>query len=319
MLITRLPDGNHRVYISGELEKELHEAEDHKSVFQKGLDLFASGTRLNKSQKATIWKIYRKIAEDYSRGNVFLVGDACHVRSPAGGQGMNCCMMDAFNLGWKLASVIQEHSPRSILDTYKEERKPVAQMVQGFAELIHNVLFDHSRSIEERIINTRDKAWHDECIYGISGISHSYREIAWQPEGFSKIPDGPAAGERAPNAKLNEAPLLWLHVVFRHTGATLLLMPASESELDICKKIIAGVERDYAQSVKAVIAFSKQLPGVGIKKLHLCNTGELERWYGSGKTGRMHLIRPDLYLGYSGLITEESALYEYLSRWFKIV
>jgi 2-polyprenyl-6-methoxyphenol hydroxylase-like FAD-dependent oxidoreductase len=318
MLVTRLPDGNHRVYISGELEKELHETDDHISVFQKGLDIFAPGTRVNKDQKATTWKIYRKIADDYSRGNVFLCGDACHVRSPAGGQGMNCCMMDAFNLGWKLASVINGNSPRSILETYKQERMPVAQLVQGFAERMHNVLFDHTRSIEQRIADTRDKSWHDECIYGISGISHSYRDVNWSPDNFSSIPDGPAAGDRAPNAKLNTTPLLWLHDLFRHTRATLLLLPSNESELESCHQIIRDVENDFSNSVKTVIAYSKQLPGFGIEKLYTSNTGELEQWYGSGDTGRMYLVRPDLFIGCRGLITDVAALKEYLSHWFKV-
>ena len=316
MLITRLPDGNHRVYISGELEKELDDTDDHIAVFQKGLDIFAPSVRFLRNQKATRWKIYRKIAEDYSRGNVFLCGDACHVRSPAGGQGMNCCMLDAFNLGWKLASVIQGYSPGSILESYKEERKPVAQLVQGFAERMHNVLFDHSRTVEQRIVDTRDKVWHDECINGISGISHSYRDVIWQPDGLSELPDGPVAGDRAPNAKLNETPALWLHDVYRHTRATLLLMPSDESELENCRQIIRDIGRDYGASVKVVVAFTEQHPDFGVDQLYLANTGELEKWYGFDGSGRMYLVRPDLCIGCRGSITDISAMRDYLSHWF---
>ncbi len=316
MLITRLPDGNHRVYISGELEKELDDTEDHIAVFRKGLGIFAPEARFVKEQKATRWKIYRKIAEDYSVGNVFLCGDACHVRSPAGGQGMNCCMLDAFNLGWKLASVTHGHSPATILQTYKEERKPVAELVSGFAERMHNVLFDHSRSIEQRIVDTRDKAWHDECIYGISGISHSYRDLTWQPNGLSTIQNGPVAGDRAPNAKLSEAPELWLHDVYRHTRATLLLIPSTALELKTCMEIIGEIEQDFGRSVKVVVAFTKQHPDFGVDQLHVANTGELETWYGSGDVGRMYLVRPDLVVGCRGLITDMSAMREYLAHWF---
>ena len=253
----------------------------------------------------------------FSRGQVFLCGDACHVRSPAGGQGMNCCMLDAFNLGWKLASVIRGDSPESVLQTYKEERKPVAQLVQGFAERMHNVLFDHSRTIEQRIADTQDKEWHDECVYGISGISHSYREVTWQPDGFSTIADGPQAGDRAPNAKLNTAPLLWLHDLYRHTRATLLLVPSDDAELKTCAEILAEVQKDFGHSVKPLILYPEQHADFGVDQLHVANTGELEQWYGAGKVGRMYLVRPDLIVGCRGLITDRQALSEYLGHWFR--
>src|SRR5918999_984458 len=65
----------------------------------------------------------------YRVGRVFLAGDAAHVHSPAGGQGMNTGLQDAANLGWKLAAVLQGHAPESLLDTYEAERHPVGRMV----------------------------------------------------------------------------------------------------------------------------------------------------------------------------------------------
>jgi 2-polyprenyl-6-methoxyphenol hydroxylase-like FAD-dependent oxidoreductase len=55
--------------------------------------------------------------------------DAAHIHSPAGGQGMNTGMQDAFNITWKLAAVLKGHSPSSILDSYEPERRSVAQKV----------------------------------------------------------------------------------------------------------------------------------------------------------------------------------------------
>lgn len=63
---------------------------------------------------------------------VFIAGDACHTHSAKAGQGMNVSMQDAFNLGWKLAAVIEGRSPVSLLDTYNEERQPVAQDLIDF-------------------------------------------------------------------------------------------------------------------------------------------------------------------------------------------
>jgi len=68
-------------------------------------------------------------AATYRRGRVLLAGDAAHVHSPVGGQGLNTGVQDAVNLGWKLAQVIKRTSPESLLDTYHAERHPVAARV----------------------------------------------------------------------------------------------------------------------------------------------------------------------------------------------
>lgn len=72
-------------------------------------------------------------AETYRKGRVLLVGDAAHVHFPAGGQGVNLGLQDAFNLGWKLAAHLRSGAPESLLDTYHTERHPVA------AAVLHNV------------------------------------------------------------------------------------------------------------------------------------------------------------------------------------
>jgi 3-(3-hydroxy-phenyl)propionate hydroxylase len=68
-------------------------------------------------------------AAAYRKGRVLLAGDAAHVHSPVGGQGLNIGIQDAVNLGWKLAQVIKERSPESLLDTYHAERHPVGARV----------------------------------------------------------------------------------------------------------------------------------------------------------------------------------------------
>jgi len=65
-------------------------------------------------------------AASYRKGRVLLAGDAAHVHYPAGGQGLNIGVQDAANLGWKLAQVVKQTSPESLLDTYHAERHPVA-------------------------------------------------------------------------------------------------------------------------------------------------------------------------------------------------
>ena len=65
----------------------------------------------------------------YRAGRVLLAGDAAHVHSPAGGQGMNTSIQDAANLGWKLAATVQGWAPEGLLDTYHAERHPVGRQV----------------------------------------------------------------------------------------------------------------------------------------------------------------------------------------------
>jgi 2-polyprenyl-6-methoxyphenol hydroxylase-like FAD-dependent oxidoreductase len=68
-----------------------------------------------------------RLAEYYRKGRVLLAGDAAHIHSPMGGQGMNVGIQDAMNLGWKLASVVHGRAPDSLLDSYEGERKPVGE------------------------------------------------------------------------------------------------------------------------------------------------------------------------------------------------
>ncbi|TAJ87918.1 MAG: FAD-binding monooxygenase [Reyranella sp.] len=75
------------------------------------------------------FRINERKVRDYSRGRVFLAGDAAHIHSPAGGQGMNTGMQDAFNLAWKLTLVIEGAATPSLLDSYSPERTAVGDRV----------------------------------------------------------------------------------------------------------------------------------------------------------------------------------------------
>ena len=68
------------------------------------------------------YRVHHRVADKFRVGRAFLVGDAGHIHSPAGGQGMNTGIGDAVNLGWKLAQVLQDRADTSLLDTYEPER-----------------------------------------------------------------------------------------------------------------------------------------------------------------------------------------------------
>src|ERR1700689_2790856 len=81
--------------------------------------------RLHQPEWSSLWRANIRLVDRYREGRVFLAGDAAHIHSPAGGQGMNTGIQDSYNLGWKLAAVAKGASP-ALLYSYESERRPVA-------------------------------------------------------------------------------------------------------------------------------------------------------------------------------------------------
>ncbi|MFD8300898.1 FAD-dependent oxidoreductase [Streptomyces sp. NPDC059690] len=77
------------------------------------------------------------LADRFRQGRVFLAGDAAHIHTPAGGQGLNTSVQDAYNLGWKLGAVLTGNAPAALLDTYEEERRPIAAAMLGLTAGVH--------------------------------------------------------------------------------------------------------------------------------------------------------------------------------------
>ncbi|MFJ6695917.1 FAD-dependent monooxygenase [Streptomyces sp. NPDC091272] len=78
------------------------------------------------------------LAEHFRSGRVFLAGDAAHLHSPAGGQGLNTSVQDAYNLGWKLGQVLRYGAAPALLDTYEAERRPVAAEMLELSTRVHH-------------------------------------------------------------------------------------------------------------------------------------------------------------------------------------
>jgi 3-(3-hydroxy-phenyl)propionate hydroxylase len=77
----------------------------------------------------TVYRVHARQATEYQRGRVFLAGDAAHVHSPAGGQGMNNGIQDAYNLAWKLTAVLRGDSPSALLADYTDERRTATDRI----------------------------------------------------------------------------------------------------------------------------------------------------------------------------------------------
>jgi 2-polyprenyl-6-methoxyphenol hydroxylase-like FAD-dependent oxidoreductase len=96
----------------------------------------ATGHRIGRIAWQSIYQPAVRMVNRYRVGRVFLAGDAAHVHPPAGGQGLNTGVQDAYNLGWKLAHVMRG-GPESLLDTYESERLPVAAAVLGLSKHLY--------------------------------------------------------------------------------------------------------------------------------------------------------------------------------------
>jgi 2-polyprenyl-6-methoxyphenol hydroxylase-like FAD-dependent oxidoreductase len=100
--------------------------EEFESVLRR---VSGVNVRVKAFENASRWTDNTRLVDTYRRDRVLLAGDAAHVHSPFGGQGMSLGLVDAANLGWKLAAVIRGEMPESLLDTYTAERRPVAEAV----------------------------------------------------------------------------------------------------------------------------------------------------------------------------------------------
>ncbi|TYB47379.1 FAD-dependent oxidoreductase [Nonomuraea sp. PA05] len=138
------------------------------------------GVRLTELLWSSLYRVNIRLAGRYRSGRVFLAGDAAHVHPPAGGQGLNTGVQDAYNLAWKLARVLAG-APEALLDTYEEERRPIAAGVLGLSAGLHD-----KKSVKR-----------DEETYQ---LSLSYRGGSLARSGGERVPDGPvelADGRRA--------------------------------------------------------------------------------------------------------------------------
>ncbi len=95
-----------------------------------------AGLRIREVFWSSVFRPNVRLARRYRSGRVFLAGDAAHVHTPAGAQGLNTGVQDSYNLGWKLGQVLAG-APESLLDTYEAERRPVAARVLGLSSELY--------------------------------------------------------------------------------------------------------------------------------------------------------------------------------------
>lgn len=155
------------------------------------------------------FRIQRRLAETYRRGRVLLAGDAAHIHSPFGGQGMNTGIGDAENLAWKLALVVTGRADARIIDTYEAERRPVAEEVLETTSGVTKVVMGTgpvSRLLRDHVaVPLLNRAWLQRLIIDKSSqLQISYRR---GPLGTRRWLPGhsPRPGDRIPDRVLIDA------------------------------------------------------------------------------------------------------------------
>ncbi|MBE1159866.1 FAD-dependent monooxygenase [Dyella acidiphila] len=134
-----------------------------------GIDIDVTALKL-----ATTWTDRANQATTYRQGRVLLAGDAAHIHSPLGGQGLNLGLGDAMNLGWKLAATLRGDAPADLLDSYADERHPLGQQVLDWSRAQVALMrpSPSSRALEAVIrdlIDTRDGAtYFAERVWGVA-------------------------------------------------------------------------------------------------------------------------------------------------------
>ena len=142
-----------------------------------------SGTdvTINALHTATTWTDRARQTTRYRNGRILLAGDAAHIHSPLGGQGLNLGLGDAMNLGWKLAATIQNRASDNLLDTYFAERHPIGAQVLDWSRAQVAIMqpAPHARALHaifRDLINTRDgatymagKVWGMHMHYDLGG------------------------------------------------------------------------------------------------------------------------------------------------------
>ncbi|MDL2078287.1 FAD-dependent monooxygenase [Streptomyces sp. GXMU-J15] len=184
--------------------------------------LFGRDMRPSEPLWTSRFHIQERQASFYRQGRMLIAGDAAHVHSPLGGQGLNLGIQDAMNLGWKLAAVINGRAADDILDTYALERRRVSQGVIKVTDIATRMMT--SDKLPARVarkavmtVASRIPRTHKVAVGHLSGIATRY------PSMSSAVGASPLVGTRVPDLRIaGHGGPRHLHEVLRHGGFVLI-------------------------------------------------------------------------------------------------
>ncbi len=285
------------------------------------------------------FKIHRRVASRFREGRCFIAGDAAHLHSPAGGQGMNTGIQDAYNLAWKLALVVRGESPESLLDSYSVERRSVVAGVVKGSDLLTRVVT--MRSPIGKVLRDLLAGLLGEFDFVARKLSKNVSELGVEYHASPIVHEdrggilaaglgdrldfrgGLHPGERVPDVFLEppedvEGPTR-LFQILQGTKHVLLVFEGEHADAEHAK-------------IEHVLALSKTLEGrittyfvvrgdVGSPSIAWegptlrDHEGLLHHRFGA-RGACLYLIRPDGYLGYRSLPPDAERLSAYLARIF---
>ena len=290
--------------------------------------------------------LHRRVVDRFRVGRCFVAGDAAHLHSPAGGQGMNTGIQDAANLAWKLALACRGQAGPGLLDSYEAERRPVAQAVLRGSDVATRMIAlrgEVSRGLRNSLlgflsefdfVRRRVSMEMSELSIGYrgspvvaedrSGVLHAVLPHAHQA-GEAGVVDtldfavAPRPGDRAPDVPRIEgegAPERLLDA-FSGTQHTLLLFPGTHPDSDAAPLAEAGelARRGHAGLVRTLWVSADGTAPAWADAAWADRDGAAARRYGAGAPC-LYLVRPDGYIGYRAQPPDAARLGAYLDRLF---
>ncbi|MGV3507661.1 MAG: FAD-dependent monooxygenase, partial [Sphingobacteriaceae bacterium] len=255
------------------------------------------------------YQLHHRMAEKFRSQRCFLIGDAAHIHSPVGGQGMNTGLQDAYNLAWKLAGVLEKKYPESILDTYAQERMPVAKRLLKTTDRLFTLVILQGwlvRKLKGIILPLLAKTfWKSGVtnrrlfeIISQTGIQYHDSQLSIHHSQSKKV----KAGDRLPYIKFYDEKLKQdtdLHAWCKSAGFTLIII-GQLSQRDVLA-IVKWIKLTYPSG----LAFFYLPPSK--RNQHLFDCFEIP------ENGRKALIvRPDMHIGYINDIVDIELLGGYL-------
>jgi 2-polyprenyl-6-methoxyphenol hydroxylase-like FAD-dependent oxidoreductase len=256
----------------------------------------------------TNFRLHHRAATRYRTGGVFLAGDAAHIHSPAGAQGMNTGIQDAVNLGWKLAHTLHGATDPALLDSYQTERAPIGRLVLRFTDRAFTIATSTNPLI--RLARTRlapaivplagrANTGRAYAFRAISQLAINYRHSPLSTNGPKPPSRHPKAGDRLPDAPLlHQGHATTLHQITAAPGWHLLLFGgshAADKESGLAGRYPGQLHVHHLQ--------------------HAGNEQALRRLGITHATTAVLVVRPDGHVGYRAGHPSDRALDDYLARW----
>lgn len=257
------------------------------------------------------FRINARMVDRFRERRVFVAGDAAHIHSPAGGQGIATGIQDASNLAWKLAALLREGAPDSLLDTYDEERKPIAREVLHRTSAVTNIIFalnPIAGFVRERLLVPvlRRQFVQRRMFAKLSQLEMNYRgrSLSVHSDGiFSRV--RVHAGDRTPDVVFKRGgENVSLFQLIGTCGMIALLGPC-ENNQEIAGTLAAlGI-----QPFLVALNGTATPPAECLEDLH----GDFARLYGA-QGPFLYLIRPDGHVALFQRRAQASELASYLKK-----